>query len=80
MADTIKTSAELKWDLMFSDGDTRAVTLKNPRSSLALSDVSSVMSAHGNVFIGDVNGAPYTGFTNARKINKTTRDLDLSAS
>ena len=79
MADTIKTSAELKWDLMFSDGDTRAVTLKNPRTSVTLSDVSSIMTTYGNVFIGDVNGAPYTGFTNARKVAKTTRDLDLAS-
>lgn len=78
MADTIKTSAELKFDLMFSDGDTRAVTLKNPDASLSLADVSSVMSTHGNVFIGDVNGSPYAGFANARKVFKTTRDLDLS--
>lgn len=80
MADTIKTSSELKWDFTFSDGDTRAATLKNPRAGVTLAEFTSVMSTVGSVFVGDVAGAPYTGFVNPRIIAKTTRDLDLSGS
>ena len=77
MADTVKTASSLKWELNFADGDTRAVTLKNPRSNVTLADLTTVMSTHGSIFAGDQNGASYTGFTNPRIVDVTTRILDI---
>ena len=73
MSAIISAKNELKWTLKFADGDTRAATLKNPRMSLTLSDFDSVMSAIGNVFIGDANGAAYAGYEEARIVTTTTR-------
>lgn len=66
-------SSVAKWEVLFVDGDTRTITLKNPRNNLALADVTSVMSAYGQYLVGDKNGAAYQSFKDARKVATTTR-------
>lgn len=78
MADVVKTKGEIKWELQFSDGDTRTISLENPRVDLTLADLTTAMASIGTVFSGDVAGAPYSSFTDARKVATTTRYLDLT--
>ena len=78
MADTIKSSESLKFELLFNDGDTRTVTLKNPKTNLTLEQLQTAMTANGTIFAGDKAGGTYTGFRDARKVSVTTRYLDLA--
>lgn len=78
MADTVKAEGSVKWDLDFVDGDTRTVSLKNPKPDITLADITTAMSDYGTIFAGDKTGADYSGFSNPRKVEVTTRLLDLS--
>ena len=42
MADTIKSSNELKLEAGFYDNDTRTITLENPKSNLTKADILAV--------------------------------------
>lgn len=77
MADTIRSSETLKYELLFDDADTRTVTLKNPKPSLTLAQLQTAMDAHGSIFAGDKADGTYAGFRDARKVSVTTRYLDL---
>lgn len=80
--DTVTSSSELKYNLGFTDGDTRILNLKNPKSGLTDSDVNAVKSffiaSDTSLIVGDKNGSDFAGFISIEKIDKTTRTLDLS--
>ena len=61
MSDTVKTSLELRLDNVFVDGDTRSITLKNPKGSVADSDIASLNAfmQTTNVIVGDKSGATF---------------------
>lgn len=79
MADTIKTASEVKYNFNFFDGDTRLVTMDNPRSDLTASDVKQLgaWAKINNPIIGDKGGASCTGIGEAYTVKKTTTNLDL---
>ncbi len=80
MADTIKSSNELKMEFGFYDNDTRTVTLENPKSTLAKADILSVaaLAASTQPIIGDKGGAAVVGINSAKIYEKTVTQLDLS--
>lgn len=77
MADTQKTTHELKIETAYVDGDTRIITASNPRDDLTLSDVQTLANAAANVLIGDKAGAEFKAITKVSKVTKTTTDVDL---
>lgn len=80
MADTIKSSSELKMVFGFDDNDDRTATLQNPRNDLTASDIK-VVSAFiktNNLLIGDKAGAACVGIKTAKSLQKTVTQLDLS--
>lgn len=80
MADITKTTNKLSILTSYSDGDTRTITLDNPKASIAASEIDSLNSfiADNNLLIGDKNGASFAGITEARVVTTTTKYLDLS--
>ena len=80
MADTIKSSAELKLVANFYDGDTRTLTFVNPLADLAASDVKTAEATTKTTqaIIGDKTGAAFVGFGSAKTVTKTQTDLDLT--
>lgn len=80
MADTIKTSNDIIIDTMYVDGDTRKITLKNPKETIPASVIESIGSylATSQVLIGDKTGAAFGRINTATKRAKTTTTLDLS--
>ena len=80
LADTIKSSSELKITWEFADGDTRVTTVKNPRSDLTLADLRAFESAtvSSQVIIGDKTGAAVTKIKSAATTDKTDYIPDLS--
>ena len=80
MADTVKSSADLKIGFAFADGDTRTVTLPNPKAGLTEASIKAVTDdmVTNNLIIGDRAGAALTGAYTAYTQNKTTTDVDLA--
>lgn len=61
MADQVTSSRSLLIETLFLDGDTRTLTLKNPKNNITLNDITTLNSylASSNVLIGDREGAPF---------------------
>lgn len=80
MADTIKTTNELKLDCAFADGDTRLISLENPKPNLTAADILGVETfmKNNNPIIGDKGGADFSGFNSAETVQKTITTLDLA--
>lgn len=79
MADTTKTTKNLKVDCDFVDGDTRAFNIKNPKSSITANNITALnqyMQVKG-VLIGDKTGSTFLRIAKASTITKTTVDLDI---
>ena len=79
MADKVKVTSNLKIDCDFVDGDTRAFSLKNPKSSVSASDMTNLnhfMQMNG-VLIGDKYSATFLRIAKASKITKSTKTLDI---
>ncbi len=79
MADTVKSSNDLKMEFGFYDGDTRTVTLENPRPDLTAADIKAVgtLAKNTNPIIGDKGGARVVGINTAKIFEKTDYNLDL---
>lgn len=80
MADTVKAETTLRIENLFVDGDTRTITLKNPRSNLTSNDIASLNSfmQANNIIIGDKAGATFGRIQNAATVQKNTILLDIS--
>ncbi|MBR6889047.1 MAG: hypothetical protein IKN16_11495 [Selenomonadaceae bacterium] len=79
MADIIKTSSALNIECVFLDGDTRTITLKNPRSDISSSDIENLQTfmKDNNIIIGDRDLSDFRYIKIAVKRNITTKYLDL---
>lgn len=80
MADLQTTTSQLKIDTYFVDGDTRVITLKNPRSNISVSDIQSLESyMHStNIIVGDKMGATFGKIRSVTSVEKIKIDLDLT--
>ena len=80
MADTIKSSSELKLVYGFYDSDDRTMTLQNPKSNLTAAQIKAVgtLAATTNPIIGDKAGAACVGIKSAKTLQKTVTYLDLT--
>lgn len=75
MADTIKTTKQLKLQAGFADGDDRTITLDNPITGLTGTQVKAV---DGSALIGDKTGAAFSGWLSAKIVETQTTYLDLT--
>ena len=80
MADVVKTSLSLIIENVFVDGDTRSVTLKNPRSDISESQITDLNSflQETNILIGDKDGATFGRIRKVTRRSSTTTYLDIS--
>lgn len=85
MADKITTTNELKIENLFVDGDTRTITLKNPKATIETSEITALETLIKNgsdgstsLLIGDKYGSDFKQIWEVRKTSKTTMDFDLS--
>ena len=80
MADTIKSSAELKLGSHFADNDTRTISLPNPKSTISATEINSIgaFCATNNIIIGDKGSAAFVRFDTAKVVEKEDRKLDLT--
>lgn len=80
MADTLTSSQELKIENLFVDGDTRTITLKNPKAEIATSDIAALnaLMQSSQILIGDKWGGAYGRITQVTRVNTDRQKLDLT--
>lgn len=78
MADTTKTTTQLKIVAGFSDGDERTLSIENPIGNITPAQIKALDSLASGVLIGDKYGAPFTAFKDAGIYETTKVELDLS--
>lgn len=80
MADTIKTTSTAKIDLYFVDGDTRLITLKNPKSDITTSQIEDLQSflRTSNVLVGDKVQGTFGKISSVTRVMETKTRMDLT--
>ena len=79
-ADTVTSSREGKLEVKFYDGDTRTITVDNPKSNLTAAQINAVVAQMktDQPIIGDKTGASLVGANKFEIYEKTETKLDLS--
>lgn len=79
MADKITVTKELKLGAKFVDGDTRTLTLDNPKDNITATQINAVGAVikSSNILLGDKTGADFLEFDTAKTCEKEKIDLDL---
>lgn len=88
MADKSVTTQELKIELLFTDGDTRVQTLKNPREEIQTTEITALETLISDsasdpatpLLIGDKAGAMFQRINTVVLEYKTVTTLDLGLS
>lgn len=85
MADKTSYSNTLSFEWLFTDGDTRTQKVKNPQSTIEVTQVSAlnelILNGGGSsptLLIGDKTGAPFRRINKVTKIQQSITTLDLS--
>lgn len=74
---TIVETEELKIDTFYVDGDTRILTLKNPKDNISTSEIESLnaMIQANNLLIGDKTAATFGKIRTVTRVTKVTVDF-----
>lgn len=80
MADIIKEKNVLSLEMEFADGDTRTLTIDNPKETLGAAAINSLASyaVNNKLIVGDKAGANFTRFKTAKVTHGTTTYLDFN--
>ena len=80
MADTVTRTESLKIDNLFVDGDTRIITLKNPKQNITTSDITALQTfmQANNVIIGDSYGGTFGRINQVTRVTEQRTVVDLS--
>lgn len=72
------TTETLKIDCLFIDGDTRVMTLKDPRADLQSDDIAELNSymQQKGIIIGDKYGASFLRINTATRVVKQKRTIE----
>lgn len=70
----VTSTTELKIDTYYVDGDSRLLTLKNPKTNISQSEIASInnMIQANNLLIGDKTGATFGKITTVTRVTKQT--------
>lgn len=85
MSDKITTANELKIENLFIDGDTRTITLKNPKANITTEEITALETlikngtGEASLLIGDKYGSDFRRIQEVIRVEKITIDYDISA-
>lgn len=81
MAIISSESINLKIDALFMDGDTRTITLKNPKSTISATDIADLNTFmfEKNAIIGDKESSSFAKITKATRVTTTTQTIGTAA-
>lgn len=79
LSDVYKSTYEIKMKFGFADGDTRSISLDNPKNNLQASQIHELSNfvKNNNLLIGDKFGADSAGILYADIIESTKITLDI---
>lgn len=79
MKDTVKSTSEISLRFGFGENDDRLITLPNPRTDITGEEIKAVGKKFSdyNAIIGDKNGDPCTGISEAYVKDKTTMKIEF---
>lgn len=77
MADTIKTSKQLKLVAGFNDGDDRTISIDAPRSDITAEEIQALPAE--SAIVGDKAGAAFKEWKSAAIVETTVTTLDLAS-
>lgn len=79
MADKITQNSTLNLNAVFYDGDTRAISLDNPKANITAAQIKALAATTKTTqaIIGDKGSAAFVGFDAAEVLNKKTTQFDL---
>lgn len=86
MANKTTTTDELKIENLFTDGDTRTITLKNPKDNITSEEITALETlikngtGEASLLIGDKYGSDFKQIWEVRRIEKTTTEFDIGLS
>lgn len=69
----IKTTTKLVLEPEFVDGDTRTITLDDPKANLTEENIRALNSSMLKCVIGDKTGAQFLRFKTAKTVNNVSR-------
>lgn len=80
MADVSSTSETLKIENYFVDGDTRTITLKNPKQSITTSDIEELQAymRANNIIVGDKMAGTFGKISAVTRVSETKTYLDFT--
>ena len=80
MAHITTNASSLKIENLFVDGDTRTITLKNPRNNLSNEDFTNLQTfmQQNAIIVGDKYGGTFGRIESVTKITEARTYLDLS--
>lgn len=84
MADKTTSTDELKIENLFTDGDTRTITLKNPKANITTEEITALETlikngtGEASLLIGDKYGSDFRRIEEVRRIEKAVTEFDLS--
>lgn len=78
---TITNTSDLKIDTYFVDGDSRTITLKNPKDEITTTEITALnqMIQSGNLLIGDQTGATFGKIKTVTRVTKVTTNYGTDA-
>lgn len=80
MADVQTNSTTLKIDNLFVDGDTRIITLKNPKQNISASEINALQNfmQANNVIVGDRYSGTFGRIESITRVTEQRTAIDLS--
>lgn len=81
MADKVKQTQSLIIEVKFLDGDTRTITLRNPKSDITTSEITELETflETSNILIGDRDSSDFSKIKKVLKRDSFTTILDLES-
>lgn len=79
MPDTVTSADELKIENLFVDGDTRIITLKNPKATITSTEIAQLnaLMQNSQIIIGDKWAGAFGRITSVTKVNTQRNKLDI---
>ena len=81
MADKVKQTQSLIIEVKFFDGDTRTITLRNPKSDITTSEIRELETflETSKILIGDKDSSDFSKIKKVLKRDSFTTILDLES-
>lgn len=80
MADVSKNTESLKFDTLFVDGDTRILTLKNPKQNITTSEIEELQAfmRSTNIIVGDKDNGTFGRINSVTRVTEQRTYLDFA--